>query len=39
MRGDVVMVDRALGVCQGDWAEFMDRMQPMSRATAAWRVT
>lgn len=37
MRGDLVMVDGALGVCRGEWAEFMDRMQPMKRATRAWR--
>lgn len=37
MRGDVVMVDGALGVCRGEWAEFMDAMQPMKRATRAWR--
>lgn len=36
-RGDLVMVDGALGVCRGEWAEFMDRMQPMRRATRAWR--
>lgn len=35
-RGDVVMVDGALGVCRGEWAEFMDAMQPMKRATRAW---
>lgn len=38
MRGDVVMVDGALGVCRGEWAEFMDNMQPMRRATRAWSV-
>lgn len=37
MRGDVVMVDGAFGVCRGELAEFMDRMQPMKRATRAWR--
>ena len=36
MRGDVVMIDNAFGVCRGDWAQFMDRMQPMRRATRAW---
>lgn len=36
-RGDVVMVNGALGVCRGEWAEFMDAMQPMKRATRAWR--
>lgn len=39
MRGDVVMVDGALGVCRGDWIECLDRMQPMKRAQKAWRVT
>jgi hypothetical protein len=37
MRGDVVMVDRALGICRGELAEFMDSMQPMKRATRAWK--
>lgn len=36
-RGDIVMVDGALGVCRGEWAEFMDALQPMKRATKAWR--
>lgn len=36
-RGDIVMIDGALGICRGDWAEFMDRMQPMAKATRAWR--
>jgi hypothetical protein len=36
-RGDIVMVDGALGVCRGELAEFMDRMQPLARATRAWR--
>lgn len=36
-RGDVVMIDDALGVCRGEWAEFMDRMQPMRKAQRAWR--
>lgn len=38
MRGDIVMVDNALGICRGDLAEFIDRMQPMSRAERAWKV-
>jgi hypothetical protein len=37
MRGDIVMVDGALGICRGEWAEFLDHMQPMKRATQAWR--
>ena len=38
MRGDIVMVDNALGICRGELAEFMDRMQPMGRAECAWRL-
>jgi hypothetical protein len=38
MRGDIVMVDNALGICRGERAEFLDGMHPMGRATAAWRV-
>src|SRR5687768_6785738 len=37
-RGDIVMVDGALGVCRGELVECLDRMQPLSRATLAWRV-
>lgn len=37
MRGDVVMVDGALGICRGEWVECLDRMQPMSRAQKVWR--
>lgn len=36
MRGDIVMIDGALGVCRGELAEFLDGMQPMTKATAAW---
>jgi hypothetical protein len=39
MRGDVVMIDGALGVCRGEWVECLDRMQPMARATLAWKAT
>jgi hypothetical protein len=39
MRGDLVMVDNALGICRGDLVECMDRMNPMSRAECAWKVT
>jgi hypothetical protein len=35
-RGDVVMVDGALGICRGEWVECLDRMQPLSRAECAW---
>lgn len=38
MRGDIVMVDNALGVCRGDLVEFVDRMQPIGRAERAWRL-
>jgi hypothetical protein len=38
MRGDLVMVDNALGICRGDLVECMDRMNPISRATAAWHL-
>lgn len=38
MRGDIVMVDNALGICRGEWVEFMDAMQPIHRGTCAWRV-
>ena len=39
MRGDVVMVDGALGICRGEWVECLDRMQPIRRAECAWRIT
>lgn len=38
MRGDIVMVDNALGVCRGEWVEFVDRMQPLRRASCAWHI-
>lgn len=38
MRGDIVMVDNALGICRGDLIECMDRTQPMGRAQCAWRL-
>lgn len=37
-RGDVVMVDGSLGICRGEFAECIDRMQPMKRASHAWPV-
>ncbi len=37
MRGDIAMVDNALGVVRGEWVECIDRMQPLQRATKAWR--
>lgn len=37
-RGDICMVDGALGICRGEWVECFDRMQPLQRAAAAWRV-
>ena len=39
MRGDLVMVDNAVGICRGEWVEMIDRMQPISRAECAWRIT
>lgn len=37
-RGDIVMVDNALGICRGDLIECMDRMQPIGKAECAWRL-
>lgn len=37
MRGDIMMVDNALGICRGEVIECMDRMQPIHRAECAWR--
>lgn len=37
-RGDVCMVDNALGLCRGEWVECIDRMQPLERAECAWRI-
>lgn len=44
MRGDFVMVEgvggaAAIGICRGEWVECIDRMQPLSRALCAWRVS
>lgn len=39
MRGDVAMVDGALGIVRGDLVECFDRMQPIGRATKAWKAT
>lgn len=39
MRGDVVMIDNALGICRGELVEMADRMQPLGRASKAWKVT
>lgn len=36
MRGDVAMVDNALGICRGEWIECLDRMQPIARAECVW---
>jgi hypothetical protein len=38
MRGDIVMVDNALGICRGDLIECLDRMQPIGRGQCAWRL-
>lgn len=37
-RGDICMVDGALGICRGELVECFDRMQPLGRVTAAWRI-
>jgi hypothetical protein len=34
MRGDIAMVDNALGIVRGEWIECVDRMQPIGRASA-----
>lgn len=39
MRGDVAMVDGALGIVRGDLVEFLDSVQPIGRATKAWKAT
>ena len=36
MRGDIAMVDNALGIVRGDLIECFDRMQPIHRAECAW---
>jgi hypothetical protein len=33
MRGDIAMVDGALGIVRGELVECMDRMQPIARAS------
>lgn len=38
MRGDIVMVDGALGICRGEWVECLDRMQPLARGQCAWHL-
>jgi hypothetical protein len=38
MRDDIVMADNALGICRGELVEFMDRMQPISRASCCWHI-
>lgn len=38
MRGDLAMVDNALGIVRGEWVECIDRLQPIGRAICAWRV-
>lgn len=37
-RGDLVMVDGALGVCRGFWVQCLDRMQPITRGQCSWPV-
>lgn len=36
MRGDLVMVNNALGICRGEWVECADAMQPLRLAECAW---
>lgn len=36
-RGDVVLVDGALGICRGEVAECFGATVPMRRAAKAWR--
>jgi hypothetical protein len=38
MRGDVVMVRGALGICRGELADCMGAMVPMGEAEMAWPV-
>lgn len=37
-RGDVAMVNGGLGIVRGELVECIDAMQPIGRATCAWRV-
>lgn len=37
-RGDIVMVDNALGICRGEWVECLDAMQPLARGECAWPI-
>jgi hypothetical protein len=37
-RGDIAMVDGALGIVRGELVECLDRMQPIGRAACAWRI-
>lgn len=38
MRGDVVMVRGALGICRGEMAECMGAIVPMKEAEAVWAI-
>lgn len=38
MRGDIAMVDGALGIVRGELVECMDRMQPIARASRCWHI-
>lgn len=38
MRGDIALVNGALGIVRGEWVEGMDGMQPIGLATRAWHV-
>lgn len=38
MRGDIVMVNNALGICRGEWVECMDAMHFIGNAECAWNL-
>ena len=38
MRGDIAMIDGALGIVRGEWVECIDHMQPIERVRFVWRV-
>jgi hypothetical protein len=38
MRGDIVMVDNALGICRGEWIQCVETMLPIDRAECAWKL-
>ncbi len=38
MRGDIVMVNNALGICRGEWVECLDAMHFIGKCDCAWSV-